>query len=192
MHRSIWIDEVVLEFDPALLRAWTNGDKSLAPPFMAAADNRRNQPSYHFGEAFVLRHFHEREGWLGFTDYAIGPQYPGSLRRQAGREELARRVPAPALTALRALRSGKAEYRLGSGEPDVFLYHPDGRLMFLEVKKGKDRVDARQTKCLGQIAATIGCPVGIVYLKELGRRRTPRRYELPLPEEKELARARAM
>lgn len=181
MLKSRSIDEIVLDYDPDELTRWKSGDKSLAPAFVARPDIWLTQPKYHFGEAFVLRHYHRKEGWLGFADYAIGPQYPNSERRKEGRTELERRVPARSLAVLRALRAADPRHRLGSGEPDLFLYHPDGRLMFLEVKKQGDRTSAAQLECLGQISATIDCTVGVVYLNPIGRHRKPRSYQLPIP-----------
>jgi len=178
---SLSINDIVLDYDPDELTRWKSGDKSLAPAFMARPKIWQTQPRYHFGEAFVLRHFHVNEGWFGFADYAIGPQYPNSERRRAGREELKRRVPADSLAALCALRAADPRHRFGSGEPDLFLYHPDGRLMFLEVKKQGDRTSAAQLECLGQISTTIVCTVGVVYLNPIGHHRTPRSYELPIP-----------
>ena len=68
----------------------------------------------------------------------------------------------------------------GKGEPDLFLHHPDGRLLFLEVKKGRDRVSQEQLECLAQIHGILHADVGIVYLAEAGLHYRPKTYDLDL------------
>ncbi|MCK7497779.1 MAG: VRR-NUC domain-containing protein [Comamonadaceae bacterium] len=51
----------------------------------------------------------------------------------------------------------------GAGEPDLFLFKESGLFMFVEVKKGADRVGPAQLECIAQIRAILRCPVEIVY-----------------------------
>ena len=162
------IAETVLTYDAGLLQAWRNGDKSIAEGLIQITPNYLNQPSYGFGEAFTLRHFYETEGWSGFASYALGPQYPGSRRRQTGRKKVEQVIPAERLAKLRTLRSRPSQLLQGGGEPDLFLYRDDGSFGFVEVKKEKDRLSEPQLTCIAQVLAVLGCDVRIVYLRSRG------------------------
>lgn len=172
-------EENIVEYRRAQLDSWILGDKSLVPHFVDPPTILTSQPSYHFAEMFVLRWLHEHDGWLGFSSYAIGPQFPKSARRLVGRRKVEEVVPAERLRALRSIRSSPALLRSGAGEPDLFLYRPDGSFMFVEVKKQGDRMSDAQLLCLAQLRAVLKCPVGIVYALESGRVHLPRRFALP-------------
>ncbi len=174
------IEETVLTYRPEQLQAWKAGDRSIAPTFAEITPNYQNQPTFHFGEMFALRHFLESEGWKGFAQYALGPQYPGSERRLAGRLMAKKVIPAARLRRLLAARSDSALVNSGSGAPDLFLYKPDGSFKFAEVKKERDRINHSQLRCIAQILAMLRCEVSIVYLQAEGRRYTPKRYQFDL------------
>ncbi len=176
----IQFQEKVLTYTREQLDSWRNGDKSLIPAFVEDRTMIVNQPKYHFGEIFVLRHYHESEGWLGFKSYALGMQYPNSINRAKGRAKVEEIIPADKLAQFRNLRDQGRDSRLGMGEPDLFLYNSSGAYMFVEVKKQTDRISSAQLRCMAQIIATLGCPVEIVYLCEGGRRHTPKSYSLDL------------
>lgn len=166
-QRTAEITEVVLSYEQAQLDAWKAGDRSVMPPFAEVTPNLANQPDYHFGKMFVLRHHYESGDWKGFAGYALAHQYPNSKRRLAGRLKAAEIIPATKLRRFRALRPGASALR---GEPDLFLYDNDGRFKFVEVKKEGDRLRGTQFRCIAQILATLGCEVEIAYLKEESRR----------------------
>ena len=162
------------------LRVWKAGDKSLAPSFLTVPPVVRNQPSYHFGEVFTIRSYHERGGWLGCLLYALGNQYPKSKDRLEGRRKVMEIIPADALRRFRAVRAADSSYILGRGEPDLFLYRDDGSFMFVEVKKGGDKISKAQLDCMAQIRAILGCPVDIVYLCRENHHHEAKTYQLDL------------
>jgi len=174
------IEERILTYNRSQLEAWKAGDKRLVPAFLSERDIIINQPEYHFGEIFVLRHYHETEGWKGFISYAIGTQYPGSGSRARGRAKIEALVPSEKLTRFRALRAGTNDGKLGKGEPDLFLYRDSEECKFVEVKKETDRISQAQLRCMAQIMAILEYPVELVYLCEEGRDHKPRTYVLDL------------
>lgn len=174
------IQEMVLTFTKEQEHAWIHGDKSLMPPFLDIAPAVFNQPRYHFAEAFTLRSYHERDGWLGFHFYALGKQYPRSASRIAGRRKAEEIIPPAALQRLRDVRAADSSGIRGRGEPDLFLYKDDGSFMFAEVKKGADRLWPAQLRCISQILAILQCPVDIVHLTRENQRYVPKTYQLDL------------
>jgi hypothetical protein len=160
------IEETVLTYRDEQLTAWKGGDKVLMPHFVEMRDIVKNQPSYHFGEAFVLNHYHRQDGWLGFMDYLLMPEVePNIARHERGRKMLEKLVAPEKLLALRTERRNSVDGRKGYGEPDLFLYKPTGEMMFVEVKKGGDTLKGNQLQCLAQIQKFLGCPTRIVYLQ---------------------------
>ena len=170
------VPEIVLPYPPALYEAWKAGDKSLIPGWVDVPAIVSNQPSYHFGEYFVLRHYADL-GWRGYVHFAIGTWEPSIEKYRSGREKVEDVFGPERLGRIRAVSS---EVRDGKGEPDVFLYKDTGETLFLEVKKGSDRVAPAQLECLAQIHAVLGADVGVVYLREEGRVRRPKSYALPV------------
>jgi Holliday junction resolvase-like predicted endonuclease len=164
-------EELVLAFDQAQLDTWKAGNKALMPAFVERRQIVERQPSYHFGEAFVLEHFHRTEGWVGYADYMLMPEVePGIARHYKGRAALEAIAPVLALQQLRTARRRSLDGRKGYGEPDLFLHHPSGRIMFLEVKKGSDRLKENQLVCLAQIRQFLGCRAEVVFLREQAQR----------------------
>ena len=178
--RYVVIEETVLTYRREQLKAWKTGDRSIAPAFLKITTNYQNQPHYHFGETFTLRHFHKTEGWKGFASYALGPQYPGSQRREAGRRKAKEVIPEAKLQRLLERRSSPRLKRRGSGEPDLFLYKRDGSFKFAEVKKGSDRLSHRQLTCIAQVLAILRCDVSIVYLRREDQIYVPKTYRFNL------------
>jgi hypothetical protein len=174
------LHETVLTYRDDQYRAWKAGDKSLVPSFLAVPPAVLNQPSYHFGEVFTLSSYHERLGWFGFFLFALGTQFPESRDREEGRRKLAEIIPAAALQRFRSVRAADSTCILGRGEPDLFLYKDDGSFMFVEVKKGPDKISQAQLTCIAQIRAILRCPVDIVYLCTENQRREPKTYMLDL------------
>lgn len=164
--------EIVLPYSKRQLDAWSAGDKSLLPHFVERDSMIINQDRYHFGEAFVLDHFHRKDGWLGFRFFALGEWEPGIARYLKGRRTIERMVDRSRLEAFRRARSSDPLEVKGKGEPDVLLYRPSGELLFLEVKKGADRIGPYQLRCLAQIRDILGCGAEVVYLREESQRYT--------------------
>src|SRR5262249_37194294 len=154
--------EVVLVYQKADLDAWLAGDRSLIPFFVDPKALVRNLPARHFGEMFALRHYHQNEGSKGFSAYALGPELPRSMRRQAGRAKVQEIIPARALDRLRAVRCTSSDRRFGGGTPDLFLYDDLGHYKFAEVKRGTDRLRDPQLRCLAQIASALRCQIDII------------------------------
>jgi hypothetical protein len=176
-------EETVLTYRSEQLAAWRNGDKSLMPQHVEHRAIVDNQPSYHFGEAFVLSHF-SALGWSGFMDYVLMPQVePNIARHYHGRRQLELVADPAKLKAFRNERNKLEDGRRGYGEPDLFLYKPTGEIKFVEVKKQGDTLKDNQLICMAQLREFLGCEAEIVYLHEGGRRaRTPRRYSICLDE----------
>ena len=157
-----------------------HGDRSLMPIFVDPIVLLKNSPKRHFGEMFALRHYHEKEGWLGFASYALGDELPGSERRRAGRAKVEEIIPKHSLSRFQDQRAAGTDRRLGAGTPDLFLYDTRGRFKFVEVKKTTDSLRSAQFRCIAQIMKTLGCEVDLVYLREARQRYTPRTYLLDL------------
>ena len=174
------VSETVLTYQRAELEAWKKGDWSVIPAFVDVPDIIRHQPTYHFGEMLVLRHYHDTGGWQGFASYALGPQYPGSERRRAGRAKVDELIPRDRLARLRRLRCSASERRFGVGEPDLFLFDDHGRFKFVEVKKATDRLRPSQLRCMAQIIRVLCCEVDIVYVREAHQHYSPKTYILDL------------
>ena len=169
------INEIVLEYHASDLLDWKSGKREkwlegISPAHVA------NQPSYHFGEYFVIAHY-AKLGWQGYRFYALGDWEPNSPKLKEGREALARTFDSGKLAEFRRAREACGRID-GKGEPDVFLVHPEHGALFLEVKKGQDRISPEQLECLAQIRGILGANVGVVYLSEDGVPHTPRKYEL--------------
>jgi VRR-NUC domain len=160
------IAETVLTYTKRQFDAWIQGDKSLIPSFVEVPAAVANQPHYHFFEAFTLRHYHESFGWRGFWMYALGPQLQGSESRKVNRSKVEDIIPAADLERFRKLQAADPLIRSGAGEPDLFLYKESGAFMFVEVKKGRDRLRRSQIRCIALVQAVLGCPVDIVYVRE--------------------------
>jgi len=178
-HRYFEIEERVLSFRTKQLEAWKKGNKSIAPPCFAVPPIVRNQPAYHFAETLALRHYYDTEGWQGFSSYALGAQYPNSERRAEGRRKVEEILPSRRLARLRSVRSAMEKTYRGAGEPDLFLFKKSGLFMFVEVKKGADRVGPAQLECIAQIRAILRCPVEIVYATDR-EGYVPKRYRFDL------------
>jgi hypothetical protein len=158
--------EIVLSYQPQERDAWNTADatrkRAMIPPFHELHRMILNQPRYHFGEFHTLRHFHQTEGWLGFRFFVLGllsdfdnPRYaPGGeqIRRTFSRERLE--------AYIKARGGGRAD----AGDPDLFLYKPNGEAMFLEVKVDGDRVKDHQLQTLAQIRHYVGCRAEIVHV----------------------------
>ncbi len=178
-HRYFEVEERVLPFRAKQLEAWKKGDKSIAPPYSVVPPIVRNQPAYHFAETLALRDYYDKDGWQGFSSYALGAQYPNSERRAAGRRKVEEVIPSRKLARLRSARSAMEKTYRGAGEPDLFLFKESGLFMFVEVKKGADRVGPAQLECIAQIRAILRCQVDIVYATDR-EGYVPKRYRFDL------------
>lgn len=171
---KVILPEQVFVYRDEQFTAWKRGERSLVPHFIERHPDYDNQPKYHFGEVFVIDTFNRLCGWKGFRFYALGLWELNNPKYAKSREVIARLFPKDKL----------AEFRLcspsGKGEPDVMLYHDDGRTLFLEVKKGIDRVSQEQLAKLACIKSILGADVGIVYLREESQNYKPKSYELDL------------
>ena len=174
------LQERIVEYAASQLTAWIAADKSLVPAFADRPPILAAQPSHHFAEALTLRDYHEREGWMGFAHYAIGDQYLGSARRREGRRKLREIIGARLLESILALRATTAGTKYGAGEPDPFLFKPDGSFRFVEVKKGRDQLSPAQLTCIAQLLSVAHGCVDIVYARELRQRYSPRTYRFDL------------
>ena len=133
--RHVEIQEQVLSFRAKQLSAWKKGDKSIAPPYFVMPDIVRNQPAFHFAETLTLRDYYDREGWHGFSSYALGSQYSNSERRAAGRRKVEEIIPPKPLARLRAVRSASSKtYRGGRRARSTSVQ--GGRL--LQVRRGEE------------------------------------------------------
>jgi hypothetical protein len=137
------------------------------------------QPSYHFGEIFVIDTFNRLYGWKGFRFYALGTWEPDNPKYANSREMIVRLFRPDKLAAFRAARREQDSIS-GAGEPDVMLFDDTGKTLFLEVKKEKDEIYETQLTCLAQIKGILEADVGVIYLREENQNYTPKKYELDL------------
>lgn len=175
---KLLLTETVIEYHPSDLSAWKSGKKSKWTSSDRVPDQVHNQPTSHFGEYYVLSYFRKAH-WSGFCFYALGEWEPTNPKLIDGRKMVSQRFSSQRLVEFRNRRS-QAGYSSGKGEPDLFLFVEDGPNLFLEVKKGTDRVSPAQLNCLATIKSVLGAQVGIVYLAEYGRSYKPKSYELDL------------
>jgi len=173
------IEEQVLVYEQVQLDRWKAGDKSLIPNFIEMHGDYFNQHSYHFGEIFVITTFNRLYGWKGFRFYALGTWEPNNHKYEKSREMITKLFPTEKLVKFRDARREQDKVS-GTGEPDVMLYNDQGGTLFLEVKKGSDRISDAQLTCLAQIRSILDTEVGIIYLKEARQKYNPKRYELDL------------
>lgn len=170
------IIEEVLMYAPADFEAWKNGDKEKILNGHWAPKDVYHQPSYHFGEYFVLKHYADL-GWKGHTYFSFRVQ-PYEKEKE-GHAKIIEIFPAESLAVFR-----EAHRRLNHGdergEPDVFLYKNDGQTMFIEVKKDSDRIKDFQLETLAQIKAILGSEVGIARVVKEGLHYQPKIFELDL------------
>jgi hypothetical protein len=168
------IQETILFYQTKRLEAWMNGDRSWLWEGLYLPSDVDNQPSYHFGEYYVLDHYC-REGWSGTRWYALGEWEPNNPKYVAGREMIASVFNKESLARIRDVRRD-----INKGEPDIFLYRSDGAARFIEVKKAADRIAPEQLTCMAHIKSILGAEVDIVYLAPEGKTYTPKIYELDL------------
>jgi hypothetical protein len=173
------IEEQILVYEQEQLNQWKSGDKSLIPHFIDLHSDYKNQQSYHFGEIFVISAFHRLQGWKGFRFYALGTWEPNNQKYDRSREMIAKLFPARKLAEFREARR-EQDRTSGKGEPDVMLYNDNGQSLFLEVKKGSDKIFDAQLTCLAQIKSILGAEIGIIYVREESQKYTPKKYELDL------------
>ena len=173
------IEEQVLVYEQEQFDRWKSGHKALIPDFIERHGDYHNQQSYHFGEIFVISTFHRLYGWNGFRFYALGTWEPNNPKYDRSRDFISKLFPAEKIRAFREARREQDKIS-GSGEPDVMLYNDAGQTLFLEVKKGADRISDAQLTCLAQIKSILESDVGIVYLREANQKYKPKKYELDL------------
>lgn len=171
------IQETIIRYRAEDLADWKVGKKEawLSGPLPTHV---ANQPKYHFGEYYVLSHF-KAARWSGHRFYALGTWEPTNEKIAAGRADIAKCFSHERLSAFRQARTqiGRSD---GKGESDLFLFMDQGQTLFLEVKKGGDRLSEAQLQCMAQIKAILGSEVGVVYLATFGQQYKPKRFELDL------------
>ncbi|EKO3892347.1 VRR-NUC domain-containing protein [Vibrio metschnikovii] len=170
------ITETIFSYPQFLLDDWKNGNKGWIPESLFVPQDVYNQPNYHFGEYYALKKYLEL-GWQGTAFYALGDWELNNDKYEQGRAVVAKYINPTRLAMLKVLRQG-----LTSGEPDLFLYKEDGSVLFVEVKKGSDRLSQSQLVCLSQIKSILGCDVAVVYLTEENQVYEPKTYMLDVIE----------
>lgn len=172
--------EIVLTYSQEQRDAWNTADargkRALIPAFHEVQPMIVNQPKYHFGEFFTMRHFHETEGWLGFRFFVLAFMSDFKNPRYApGGEQICKMF---AREKLNAFIKARGEGRTDAGDPDLFLYKPTGEAMFLEVKVASDKIDKNgvQLQSLAQIRSILGCRAEVVHLAKQGQKYEPRTY----------------
>lgn len=175
---KIGIAETVIEYPGDDLAAWKIGDKKKLLEGHIPPGDVFNQPTYHFGEYFVLNYFMKAR-WFGYRFYALGEWEPNNPKVLEGRKKIEEIFAKQKLAEFRRQRalSGCAG---GKGEPDLFLYMESGPTLFLEIKKEGDNVAPAQLTCLAQIKSILEADVGIVYLAKYGEQYKAKTYELDL------------
>lgn len=167
-------EETIIRYNPVLLEEWKQGKRSFLPEGYQVLPEVINQPSYHFGEHFVWSHY-LKGGWKGFVWYGIGEWEPDNKKYDEGRGKVIELFSGRGLEEIRVLRKG-----LESGEPDLFFYKDDGSAMFVEVKKGSDKLSETQLTCFAQIKSILGVDIKVVYVLPEGTEYKPKTIELDL------------
>lgn len=170
--------EIVLTYGEVERDAWNSADaagkRAQIPAFHELHPMIVNQPRYHFGEFYTLNHFHRTEGWLGFRFFVLGLLSDFNNPRYApGGEKIRTTFSRERLNAYVEARGGG---RADAGDPDLFLYKPNGEAIFLEIKVDGDRVKGHQLQTLAQIRHYLGCRAEIVHVGKKGKQYTAKRH----------------
>lgn len=166
------IKETVLNYPHALRDSWNKGKMDwLSSDLFVPADVHDN-PSLYFSKYYTLVQYGEK-GWLGTAFYALGNWELENPTYHSGRVLIAQYIDPIKLSLFKGLRTG-----LVSGEPELFLYKPDGSLLFVVVKQANEQLTDAQLICLSNIKSVLECDVEVVSLTEKGHRYTPKSYDI--------------
>ncbi len=119
---------------------------------------KQNRMACFFKDYFTLYHY-RKKGWNGYVWFAIGEWEPNICKHVAGRKKIEKRFRGQGLKEIR-----KARKCIKKGEPNLFLYKPNGDTMFLLVRIRNRTVSCPQYECLAQIRKFLKVDVGIVRL----------------------------
>lgn len=141
-----------------------------------------HQQSYFFGEMFVFGATGRLKAGKELRSTRLAPsgRSRNCVRRVSPRLPNGYQPTSWRLFVRCVARNTSEVRRSGQGDPDLFMYHPDGRVKFVEVKKQADRIHPPQLTCLAQIIAILGYPVEIVYLREQLQPYSQKTYVLDL------------
>ena len=120
------LTETVIEYDPEDLVRWKRGAKAKYLSGTQFTDEVFEQPDYHFGE-YVALHYYVSEGWKGTCHYTLSSRKSGRPWIIDGRRMFEASFPPDAVACLQQKRDSTETGKRGKGEPDLFLYHADGR-----------------------------------------------------------------
>lgn len=171
------LHELVLEYRPEDLRSWRSGRR---PPWLdgEVPAHVRSHPSCHFGEYYTLARY-RGNGWRGHRLCVLAGAAAEGAEREEAYADMLDCFGADRLDALAEERRA-CGMRDAIGGAALFLLRPTGEHLFLEVKKGRERVGDAHLHGLALIRRILSAEVGIVYLKQHGTWYEPRQYELDL------------
>lgn len=166
------IKETVFTYPQRQLDDWIKGEREWLPLSLSTPTVVEQQPNEYFGAYFGLSQY-MKQGWLGTAFYALGNWEPDNPLYTEGRILLAQYINPNKLSLFKGLRTG-----LTSGEPDLFLYKPDGSILFVVVKKENEYLSDAELICLSNIKSVLECDVEVAYLAKEGSRYTPKSYDI--------------
>lgn len=166
------VKEKVMMYPERVLKEWRKGNKEWLPIDLTELVDCKSYFNQYFHECYALTHYLDN-GWYGTAFYALGDTPTSNSLYNAGRILLSQYVCPVKLSLLKGIRAG-----LTSGEPELFLFKPDGSLLFVKVQKtGKPLSDA-ELICLSNIKSVLECDVDVVYVVEEGKNYHPKAYDI--------------
>lgn len=167
------IKETVFTYPQRLLDDWKKEKKEeWLPSNLFIPEEVKQHPNEYFGAYFGLSQY-MKQGWLGTAFYALGNWELDNSLYTEGRILLAQYINPNKLSLFKGLRTG-----LTSGEPDLFLYKPDGSILFVVVKKENEFLSDTELICLSNIKSVLECDVEVAYLAEEGSLYRPKSYDI--------------
>ena len=166
------IQETVFTYSQPLFEHWKKGANTWLPSEVSVPIEIDAQRDEYFGSYFALSQY-MKQGWLGTAFYALGNWELDNPLYTEGRILLAQYINPNKLSLFKGLRTG-----LTSGEPDLFLYRPDGAILFVVVKKENEHLSDAELICLSNIKSVLECEVEVAYLAEEDSNYVPKSYDI--------------
>jgi hypothetical protein len=179
---TIKLTETLLNYDPAELEKWKNGDLGMLPANERSRLSKyRNQChlGYHFAEVCVMREL-EKEGFVWYYENYKIFEKPGTTSRvfQQGYAAAIKRFGIVQILELQSLSSQYSSQKpdCTPKEPDLFALHKTSdTVRFIEVKRD-DPVVPGQLLALALIREILKCSVEIIRLVPRRSTVTPKSY----------------
>ncbi|WP_236800055.1 VRR-NUC domain-containing protein [Aliivibrio fischeri] len=166
------IQEKVITYPEQVLKEWQKGNKDWLPIDLTELVDCKSYFNKYFHECYALTHYLDN-GWYGTAFYALGDSATSNSLYDAGRVLLSQYICPVKLSLLKGIRTG-----LTAGEPELFLFKPDGSLLFVKVQKVGKHLSEAELICLSNIKSVLECEVEIVYVMEGSKTYKPKTYDI--------------